>query len=128
MQTRQSWEPPRLYSWEVEPFRPSREAPQQRVGGVTDNPERAIHRVCEALQDAPPGTRATIDEVALASSLREGYRPVKRIGTARRCHEISTIVWDPCFAEDQPWTGGPPQHADRFGRTAAGSISDGPWR
>lgn len=94
MNVRNPWESPRLYSWDVEPFRPSCRAPQQRVGGVTDDPDRLIDRVQEALLDAPPGTRATVREVALGGALDVGNRPLRMVATARRGDRSGGVVWE----------------------------------
>ncbi|WP_067491459.1 hypothetical protein [Actinomadura hibisca] len=82
---RRLWEPPRLYSWDVE---------QGGPGGVTDDPERAIDHVNRALADAPPGTRAVVREVALGCAFSGAYRLVANVGTARRGAGGGVVVWE----------------------------------
>ncbi|WP_067480664.1 hypothetical protein [Actinomadura hibisca] len=79
------WNPPRLFSWDV---------PAASTSGVTDDPQRAIRHIKQALATAPLGSRATVKRVALGCALNGEYHVIDQVAAARRDRTSGKVVWE----------------------------------
>jgi hypothetical protein len=81
--------PPQLYSWTV--IDQVGDPPQLGALGVSDDRQRAVSRLSEALQDAPAGARGVLHQVTV--SLAEvGYWYGAPIVTAELDRETGAVV------------------------------------
>ncbi|MGI5165195.1 hypothetical protein ACQEU3_12630 [Spirillospora sp. CA-253888] len=61
---------------------------------MTDDPDRAIDQVNQALSAAPPGASAVVRRVTLGCALNGDYRVIDEVGTARRDARSGVVVWE----------------------------------
>ncbi|HEV7933477.1 MAG TPA: hypothetical protein VGP70_14360 [Actinomadura sp.] len=94
-------EPARLYSWTV--VIPARTSSTVGDVGVTDDLNRAVGHVCDALRKAPLGARGLVHRVMLSFS-GLGYVYEALVARGRVEPDSDTIVWDIIPAPPQdPW-------------------------
>ena len=82
----QRWEPPRIYSWDVQ-------ALQDGTGatGVTDDPDRAMAHLRDQLEDAPDGAWGVVRRAMLSPSGSYDYGCV--IATGQVNPQTHAITW-----------------------------------
>ena len=102
---RRPWEPPRLYSWTV--VTPQKGSPTLGALGVTDDRNRALTRVGEALHSSLAGARGLVHKVMLSFS-RPGYLYESLEARGRLDPVSGTVVWE---AIPEPGTWGRQLHA-----------------
>jgi hypothetical protein len=102
---RRPWEPPRLYSWTV--LAPEKGSPVLGALGVTDDRNRALTCVDDALRSSPAGARGLVHKVMLSFS-RPGYVYEGLEARARFDPGSGAVVWE---VLQEPVTWGQQLHA-----------------
>jgi hypothetical protein len=96
---RAPWSPPRLYSWTV--VASGKNSPALGALGITDDRNRALTRVGDALRSAPAGARGLVHKVMLSFS-RPGYLYESLEARGRFDPVSGTVVWE-ALPDPSPW-------------------------